>query len=428
MRVIIGKGQLMGPISGADETLVTYATQLQAAGTAVSILLMYPPAPPDPYYLRLCQAGVPITTLASPQIGASLSAGRVFGRALLQLFPRARQRVRRKAQQVATGMADRYCEQCCAYLRQSRADLLHVLSPDPSAMVMIRAAHLVGLPVFYQELGTPYQPPGFEAYYQRFTSVLPLCAEVAALSPRLAEMCRAQLTDVDYLSIMPVMTDDISQQVATSKPKPKSAGVTFGFAARLEPLKGPLTLIESFVATRQVCPEVKLSMAGNGSQKQQLAVRAARHNVADRCEFLSVYTTPAQKSAFMQNLDVFVLPSQTEGTPNSIIEAMGHGLPVIATHVGGVPDIVTQATGILVPPDDVAALSQAMSHLAANPDLRAKMGRAARARYKQLFAPAVVLPLILNTYRRIVVGQDKQKRVEAANGNDLVHPWAHNKY
>lgn len=76
----------------------------------------------------------------------------------------------------------------------------------------------------------------------------------------------------------------------------------------------------------------------------------------------------------MRGIDVFVLPSLTEGTPNSVIEAMAHAKPVIATAVGGLPDFVTEDVGILVPPGDTAALGWAMARLARDPALRRSMG------------------------------------------------------
>ena len=122
----------------------------------------------------------------------------------------------------------------------------------------------------------------------------------------------------------------------------------------------------------------------------------------------------------MESLDVFVLPTLAEGTPNGVIEAMAHGLPIIATTVGGIPDIVTSDAGILVPAGDARALAEAMASLAADPERRKRMGLAARARYQELFEPAAVLPLLLRTYGRVA----GNGHATATTGNDQVHPWA----
>jgi glycosyltransferase involved in cell wall biosynthesis len=426
VKIILGKGQFLGPISGADETLVAYATQLQLAGHSVSVLLMYPHAPDDQYYIRLREAGVPVSSIAPAHVHTSLDAGRRLARGLLQVFPPSRHVVRRRAQKIATSVAARYYNQCCDYLKQSRADLIHVITPDPSAMVMIRAARDSGLPVFYQELGTPYHPPDFESYYEQFTSVLPLCSEVAALSPQLAEQCREKLPFTNSLSVLPVMTDDLFNGATARDLRLNASGVTFGFAARLEPLKGPLILMDACAAICLRFADIKLRVAGAGSQKRKMIERAETLGIAGRCDFPGVYTRPEEKSAFMQSLDVFVLPSLTEGTPNCIVEAMAHGRPVISTTVGGIPDVVTPDTGILVPPEDATALAHAMSRLAEDPDLRARMGRAAKERYEKLFSPCAVLPLMLNTYERVAARSNNRTAIASPNGNGLLHPWAHN--
>jgi glycosyltransferase involved in cell wall biosynthesis len=423
MKIILAKGQFMGPISGADETLVAYATQLRQAGHSVTVLMMYPHAPRDQYYVRLRKAGVPVLSIAPSHVHTSLNTGRSLARRLMQVFPPSHQVVRRRGQKIATSLASRYFEQCCDYLRQSQAGLIHVITPDPSAMVMIRAAHVAGIPVLYQELGMPYHPAAFKSYYEEFTKVLPLCAEVAALSPQLAEECREKLPFANSLSVLPITTDVPANEACKTRSERNGHGVTFGFAARLEVLKGPLTLIEAF-ATCHETVNASLTLAGTGTQHRKILARAEKLGVAARCHFPRVYTRPDEKSDFMRSLDVFVLPSLTEGTPNSIVEAMAHGLPVIATRVGGIPDVVTSETGLLVPPGDAGALARAMIHLAGDSELRARMGRAAKERYEQLFSPLAVLPLILGTYGRIARANGDHAATRPANGNGLAHPWA----
>jgi glycosyltransferase involved in cell wall biosynthesis len=427
MNIIIGKGQFMGPVSGADETLVAYATQLRLAGHTVSVLLMYPHLPGDQYYLRLSKAGVPVHSIASASVRTYLNAGRNLSRGLLQVFPKTRHILRRKAQQLASSVADQYFDQCCAYLRKLDADLVHVITPDPSAMIMIRAASAVGLPVFYQELGIPYHPPEFEMYYQEFTSVLPLCSEVAALSPQLALHCREKLPHAHSLSVLPIMASAPFHQVTASvkaAPTQPTAGVTFGFAARFEYLKAPHVLLEAFARVFRERNDVRLKMVGVGSFKRKLMARAATLDVSHACDFPPVYTQLEEKGAFMRSLNVFVLPSLTEGTPNSIMEAMAYGLPVISTTVGGIPDVVTAETGILVPPEDTEALAGAMLQLADDPPLRARMGVAAKFRYEELFSPDSVLPVVMNRYRAVISGKNNQRQGDNAEGNEISHPWA----
>jgi glycosyltransferase involved in cell wall biosynthesis len=421
MKIVLCKGQFMGPISGADETIVTYATQLRAANHHPSVLLMYPHATDDQYYLRLKSAGVPVDTIASAGVHTSLSAGRKLAAGLLRAFPPSQSLVRRRAQKISSSIAARYFRECRDYFARCQADVVHVMTPDPSAMVMIRAARESGIPLLYQELGTPYHPPAFAAYYEQFVSALPLCSELAALSPRLIRQCREQLPYQLPLSVLPVITEDLLDGHAPHSNSPDR--VTFGFAARLEHLKGPLVLVEAFASVCSRFVNSFLKVAGIGSERERAVARAEAAGVADRCDFLGAYTSTEEKSAFMRSLDVFVLPSLTEGTPNCIVEAMSCGVPVIASSIGGVADMITPETGLLVPPGEPAALADAMNRLAADPLLRASMGRAARRRYEEVFSPGAVLPLMLNTYRRVASGRQAKAANAVPNFGADLHPW-----
>ena len=417
MKITLCKSHFDGPISGADETLVTYAAQLKKAGKSVSVLLMYLHAEEDQYYQRLLESDVPVSWIASNLTRSSLGAGRKFASQLFYSFPGSKQFLRRRTQPVLTAVANRYYAQCREFLERERPDVVHVLTPNAGATMMIRAAHDAQVPVIYQELGIPYHPPGFD-YYKEFTSVLPLCSEIAALSPRLIEDCREKLPAHRSLSVMPIMSQLLNGHAGTKRRVDRR--VTFGFAARIEKLKGPMVLIEALGLAAQQNRDICLNIAGDGSQRQKIAARAKALNVASQYRYHGVYTHPEERSAFMRSLDVFVMPSFTEGTPNCIVEAMAHGKPIIASEVGGVPDMIGEEAGLLVPAGDVEALAAAMLQLSNDHELRQSMARAARDRYERLFSPAAVLPLILQTYQRV---SGNGHRAAIAGEPRSVHPW-----
>jgi glycosyltransferase involved in cell wall biosynthesis len=339
---------------------------------------------------------------------------------MFNTFPGSKRFIRRRALRLVTGMATRKYRQCREFFEKQNSDLIHVMTPDPSAMVMIRAGHDAGIPVIYQELGIPYHPPDFESYYEQFTSVLPLCSEIAALSPKLIEHCREKLPHSRALSILPIMSDEFVNGRKPHQPAPDR--ITFGFAARMEEMKGPMILMEAFAVAHAQDENICLNIAGDGSQRQKIAARAKALEVASRYRYHGVYTHPEECRAFMESLDVFVMPSFTEGTPNSIVEAMACGKPIIASEVGGIPDMIGCESGILVPPGDVSALAGAMLRLTKDAELRRTMGRAARERYEQLFSPTVVVPLMLETYRRVM--RNGSHVAETVNRNGHFHPWA----
>src|SRR6185436_14522672 len=102
MRILLCKGQIYGPISGSDETLVTYASQLRKAGHDVSVLLMYLHAEEDQYYQRLLEAGISVSWLASNLAHTSLGAGRTVAHKVFGAFPGSRRFIRHRSLRVVT--------------------------------------------------------------------------------------------------------------------------------------------------------------------------------------------------------------------------------------------------------------------------------------------------------------------------------------
>jgi glycosyltransferase involved in cell wall biosynthesis len=165
-------------------------------------------------------------------------------------------------------------------------------------------------------------------------------------------------------------------------------------------------------------------MAGSGTQVAGLLKRAEQLGVMGRCEFLDPYCGSQERERFFESLDVFVLPSLAEGTPNSVIEAMALGLPVVASAVGGVPDLVTQETGVLVEPGDPEELADALLRIASDPDRRRRMGLAAIQRCRSLFSCEAVLPLLTDVYRRIIFRKQSSPQDSGVPDPPLLHPWA----
>jgi glycosyltransferase involved in cell wall biosynthesis len=425
MNILICKNRFAGPISGADEIAVNYAAELTAAGHQASVLLLEPPAAGDPLAARLSDAGVPLHMLGSPGFGASLALGRRLVLGAVRAFSPGRRLLHDNARRLAHVLLRRHDETLREYLSCHRPDVVHVITPDAGAVVIVRATHAVGVPVVYQEVGMPFHPPGFEEQYEHFASVMPLCTEIATLSPSLARQMERALPQIPRPRVLPLITPDTAaEEEDVASPTTSEGAVRFGFAARVEPLKGPLQLIEGFHIAHSMGLSVELQIAGEGSQRGQVISRLRRLGLERHIQLTGTYSGLEERSRFMRGIDVFVLPSLTEGTPNSVIEAMAHAKPVIATAVGGVPDFVTEDVGILVPPGDTGALGWAMARLARDPMLRRSMGAAARQKYRQLFAADAVLPLLTDFYRHVI---DRHRGTEGEHERQCAeapyHPW-----
>src|SRR2546423_5303538 len=426
MKIALCKSHFAGPVSGADETIVAYAIALHEAGYDVRVLLLYPCADDDQYYLRLKNSGVPVFFVTRSlifkmlRIIRHLLASSFF---FILLVPRSKEFLRQIWQILMKPMTRPRYRACRDFLKFARPDILHVFTPETGATLMIRAGHELGIPVLYHEMGTTHHVRMLKNYYRRLKKVLPLCTQVAALSPSLAAEWSVRFPFLPSISVLPLIMERTNIFHLDSPGQDAGKEVVFGFAARLEEAKGPLLLLNALATINREQPSAIARLAGIGPQLLKAKLRARKLALNEACEFVGRYSEPLGRTAFMESLDVFVLPSFAEGTPNGMIEAMAHGVPVIATKVGGIPDVLDADSGILVPPGDAAALADAMLRLAQDPKRRKEMGEAAKKRYEALFTPKVVLPLILQTYGRVMRnGHDVRKEI-SENGN--FHPWAH---
>jgi glycosyltransferase involved in cell wall biosynthesis len=424
LKIALCKSSLLGPVSGADEIMLNYAVHLHQRGYDVEVVLLYSPNENDQYLRRLRGNGVPVTIIVRKSfLFAVLRMLRnVFSSVLFFLFllRRAPERLRKFWQVALRLIAHLHYRECRAYFARNRPNLMHVFTPDSGAAMMIRAGHELGIPVLYHEMGTPHHMPMLEDYYRRLENVLPLCTEFAALSPRLASDWLVRFPFLRSVTVLPLImerskTFDLRGQLSAPPEE-----TVFGFAARVEEGKGPMVLLDALATMNRERPVAIVRIAGSGPQLSEVKARARELALGDACEFVGQYSEPLGRSAFMESLDVFVLPSLAEGTPNGVIEAMAHGVPIIASAVGGIPDIIDSQSGILIPPGDADALADAMLLLSRDPERRKQMGAAARERYEKLFEPAVVVPLMLRVYGRLA----GNGHMAIASGNGHSHPWA----
>lgn len=156
--------------------------------------------------------------------------------------------------------------------------------------------------------------------------------------------------------------------------------VVVGFAGRLVPLKRVDCLVEAAEYSIARHGNLSFVVLGDGALRPALEHRAAA--LGGRFRFLGWQAT----ADWMPLFDMLVLPSESEGLPLCILEAMACAIPVIAASVGGIPEaVIDGVTGILVPPGDSQALSRAIDSLAGDLDMRRKMGLAGKARAEELF-------------------------------------------
>lgn len=159
-----------------------------------------------------------------------------------------------------------------------------------------------------------------------------------------------------------------------------------GCTGRLHRKNGHPTLLEAFAAIRQAVPEARLLLVGDGPERRSLERTVAGRGWGGAVTFAG---EQADVRPWLHRMAVYVQPSISEGMSNSILEAMASGLPVVATRVGGTPEVVEDGvSGLLVPPEDPAALATALVTLLGDPPRRAAMGAAGRDRVARQFSQA----------------------------------------
>ncbi len=208
----------------------------------------------------------------------------------------------------------------------------------------------------------------------------------------------------------------IKNGVDTDKYQPGARGAgapwgpehfVIGTVARISDIKNHRGLVDAFIRLRTMLPAhaLRLSIIGDGPLLPALREQVAAAGLQD------VVWLPGARSDVAQlvpEFSVFALPSLAEGTPVSLLEAMACALPVVASNVGGIPEVVTeQVEGSLVPPQDTEALAQALARYVQAPALAEQHGRAGRARIVQQYSMAAMVTAYSTLYQRLC----RQKRV-----------------
>ena len=154
--------------------------------------------------------------------------------------------------------------------------------------------------------------------------------------------------------------------------------------ASFKPAKGHAYLIRAVREARDMLPNLKLLIVGDGPLKPQIERLVKRMGLEKTVVFLGKRSDAVK---FLWLCDIFVLPSVSEGLGLAAIEAMAAGRPVVATRVGGIPEAVRDGVdGLLVPPRDPEALARAIVTLARDEGLRRRMGEAGRRRAREEFS------------------------------------------
>jgi glycosyltransferase involved in cell wall biosynthesis len=262
-----------------------------------------------------------------------------------------------------------------ALVRELEPDLLHALHLTSYGFL----AGLSGVqPSIVSVWGTDVlEAPSLSPMHRWVTQhALARAGVITATGLRLAEATLPYTPRRKPVSVIPY---GVELERFTPEPRATRARITVGATSRLSPEKGMPHLLRAVATLRDRGVEVELLLAGEGPSRTQIESMIINLALSDRVELLGDVSHD-EIPAFLQRLDVFALPSTWEGFGVSAVEASAMELPVVASDVHGIPDVVVHnRTGILVPPANSDAIADALETLVGDASLRRALGGRGRA-------------------------------------------------
>lgn len=268
-------------------------------------------------------------------------------------------------------------------LFRRRVDLVHIHLSDGGSL--LRKALVVSTvrwsrkPIIIHAHGAEFHTTYFRLPHrlQRLlSSVFRQCHSFIVLSNTWKDFYMNQLgLKEEQMVVLPNPTE-LPQEIPD---RSQTLLVQFVFLGRVGARKGTFDLIQAFSQLpNEAQTRAQLLIAGDGDLVQAKTL-VTQLKMTDRVAFLGWVSTQ-QREDLLSDADVFVLPSYNEGLPMALLEAMGWGLPVIVTPVGGIPEVIrSQQNGLLVEAGDVTSLTEAMRTLIDHPQCRLELGTGARA-------------------------------------------------
>ncbi len=277
-------------------------------------------------------------------------------------------------------------------LKEIRPDILHTHLYHPNLYGRLAALGL-GLPGVVAAVHNSYTRVKF--HRRLWNHLLGWASDrILVGSPRVWEdVRRYDAVPASRLLLLPYGIDPAELETDLSREEARGflsvSGFVLAAVGRLEEQKGQKHLLAAMAGVRRQIPEATLILVGEGRQRQVLEHQARELGLADRVRFLG---TRRDLALIYRALDLYVQPSLWEGLPLALLKAMGAGLPVLATRVGGVMELIEDGVnGRIVAPAEPEALGRVLVELYQRPQLRARLGAAARLTIREHYSLEAML-------------------------------------
>jgi|SoiMethySBSTD1v2_1073268.scaffolds.fasta_scaffold36957_4 glycosyltransferase involved in cell wall biosynthesis len=274
------------------------------------------------------------------------------------------------------------------YLRRNRVQIVHTFGLYPNIFA-VPVAKMAGVPIVLASIRdqgdilTPLQQR-IQRWSCRFADCI--LVNATAIRERLVEQGYDESRIVVIRNGIRPAHHNRSQDSAEARERwgvPRRARLVV-VLSRLNPMKGIEYFLDAAGILAARYPDTHFVVAGDGEIRASLQERARNLGIADRVTFTGFRTDIPD---LLAEASVSVLPSLSEGLSNTVLESMGAGIPVVATRVGGNPEVVEDGvSGFLVPPRDAGALAQAAGRLLADEPLARRIGQAGMERVARRFS------------------------------------------
>lgn len=288
-------------------------------------------------------------------------------------------------------------------LRQLHPDLVHILGLFTLLGPDLKHAADIQAPVVVSTWGSDvcaWQGESRRDYFLK-QYILQRAEALTATSEFQAKETQKYVANGREIRVIPYGVD-LERFPLTERPLPPDGACTIGCVKRLEVIYGQSHLLDAFAIVARELPAARLLLVGDGTTRGDLLKQAERLGIVSRVDWAG--SVPNDRVPdLLARMDVFAMPSLRESFGVAAVEAGATGLPVVASRVGGVGEVVVDGeTGLLVPPGEAKPLAEALLRLARDPALRSRMGKAARVRVERFYEWNSNVAAMERLYRQVV--------------------------
>jgi glycosyltransferase involved in cell wall biosynthesis len=298
----------------------------------------------------------------------------------------------------------------CAMIKAGAIDLLHAHLPNAHVLAGI-AGRLTGKPVLATLHGHRVGVLDLEVHRNAGTHLSVVCRQsyfhALGLGVSAGQLsCNPNGVDTEAFQPRPQPESGIRAALGV----PASAKVV-GFLGRLSPEKGPEVFLRAALVARSKLPDAHFVFVGDGPLAPTLRESIARFKLEDRVHLAGLRRDVAP---VLNDMDMMVSSSHSEAMPLAVMEAMASGLPVVATRVGGVPDMIDQGeSGWLVAPGDFEEIATRLHQVLTTPGELARMSAAARRRAVEKMALSDTVERMAALMTRLAPTRTTQREISA---------------